>query len=147
MSNKCDGKTLDAIWTEALRKAANEVANQFIPHAVDGSGDDVVDNGSQTTGQHMIGKYCIVRTYSAGVHAGTLTARNGREVVLNLARRIYRWEGAATLSQLARDGTSAPNKCKFPAPVNEILLTEAIEVIPCTDQARVSIEGVDVWAK
>jgi len=89
--------------------------------------------------------YVIVRTYSAGVFAGNLKSRNGKEVVLNNARRIWHWEGAASLSQLATDGTSQPDKCKFPGEVSEILVTETIEIIPCTKKARESIRGVNVW--
>lgn len=95
----------------------------------------------------MIGKYVLVRTYSAGVHVGILESRNGKEVTLTNARRIWYWEGAATLSQLAMDGTSKPENCKFPCAVNEILLTEAIEIIPITDKARESIASVNVWTK
>lgn len=95
----------------------------------------------------MIGKYCMVRTYSAGVFAGTVKERNGKEIVLTNARRIWHWRGAASLSQLATDGTSKPNECKFPCPVNEVLLTEAIEIIPITDKAKLSIEGVPVWTQ
>lgn len=95
----------------------------------------------------MIGKYCIVRTYSAGVHAGTLKAHNGKEVILTDSRRIWYWDGAASLSQLANDGTSKPGNCKFPAPTPEILLTEAIEIIPCSEKARTSIEGVHQWKR
>jgi hypothetical protein len=95
----------------------------------------------------MKGKYCIVRTYSAGVHAGILKSREGKEVVIQDARRIWYWDGAASLSQLATDGTSAPDNCKFPAPVPEILLTEAIEIIPCSDRARASIDEVKPWAR
>lgn len=93
----------------------------------------------------MIGKDVLVRTYSAGIHVGTLQSRDGKEVVLTNARRIWYWDGAATLSQLAVDGTSKPEKCKFPKAVAEILLTEAIEIIPITDKARESIAGVKVW--
>jgi len=89
--------------------------------------------------------YVIVRTYSAGVHAGELASRDGKEVVLKNSRRIWYWAGAASLSQLAVDGTSRPNLCKFPCAVSEITLTEAIEIIPCTEKARKSIEGVKVW--
>jgi hypothetical protein len=95
----------------------------------------------------MIGKYVIVRTYSAGVHAGVLKSREGKEVVLTDARRIWYWDGAASLSQLAVDGTSKPQNCKFPIAVPEILLTEAIEIIPTTDKAQASIASVPVWTK
>jgi hypothetical protein len=93
----------------------------------------------------MIGKYCMVRTYSAGVFAGTLEARNGKEVKLTDARRIWYWDGAASLSQLAMDGTSKPKNCKFPREVDEVLLTEVIEIIPVSDIAYKSISEVPIW--
>ena len=94
----------------------------------------------------MIGKYVVVRTYSAGVHAGILKSRDGKEVVLKDARRIWYWDGAASLSELAMHGTSKPENCKFPCSVDMILLTEAIEIIPCADKARESIQAVSVWS-
>jgi len=91
--------------------------------------------------------YVIIRTYSAGVHAGYLKDREGKEVQLLNSRRIWYWSGAASLSQLAVDGTSDPDNCKFPCTLPELTLTEAIEIIPCTEKARKSIEGVKVWEK
>ena len=95
----------------------------------------------------MIGRYCMVRTYSAGVFAGTIKSRDGKEAVLNDARRIWYWDGAASLSQLATEGTSKPENCKFPTPVEEVVLTEVIEIIPITDRAAKSIAEVPVWEK
>ena len=95
----------------------------------------------------MIGKTCIVRTYSAGVFLGTVEAKDGKEVKLTNARRIWYWDGAATLSQLATEGTSKPKNCKFPAPVPEVLLTEVIEIIPASEKAINSIAAVPVWAQ
>lgn len=89
-------------------------------------------------------KYCVIRTYSAGVHTGYLKNRNGKEVTLVNARRIWYWAGAFTLSAMAVDGVSEPENCKFSCVVPEITLTEAIEIIPCTEKARDSIEGVKV---
>lgn len=91
--------------------------------------------------------YVIVRTYSAGVFAGTLLRREGKEVELVNARRIWMWSGAASLSQLAMEGTKSPEGCKFPQEVSSIILTEAIEIIPCTAMARQSIAEVPVWKK
>ena len=93
----------------------------------------------------MIGRTCIVRTYSAGVFLGTVESKDGKEVKLTNARRIWFWEGAATLSQLATEGTSKPKKCKFPAAVPEVFLTEAIEIIPATEKALASIAQVPEW--
>lgn len=92
-------------------------------------------------------EYCMVRTFSAGVFAGYIESRNGKEVVLRNARRIWQWAGAASLSQLATEGTSNPNNCKFPIPVDKVLLTEVIEIIQITEKAQKSIQGVPVWKK
>lgn len=96
-------------------------------------------------GETLLGQYVIVRTYSAGVHAGTLADRDGREVELTECRRIWRWEGAASLSELARRGTSKPNACQFPVPVARIVLTEAIEIIEASPEGQASIEAVRPW--
>jgi hypothetical protein len=90
--------------------------------------------------------YVICRTESAGVFAGYLFEREGREVTLIDARRIWRWAGAASLSQLAMSGTSDPDNCKFPEPVDKVLLLEAIEILDCTERARKSIQSVTIWA-
>lgn len=92
-------------------------------------------------------KYVIVRTYSAGVFAGYLEKRVGKEVTLRNARRLYYWAGAATLSQLATDGVKKPTECKFPCEVDSIELTEAIEIIPTTKESQESIASVAVWAE
>ena len=93
----------------------------------------------------MKGAYVIVRTYSAGVFAGTFVSRKGKEVVLKNARRLWYWSGAASLSQLAVNGTSKPKSCKFPVEVSSITLTEAIEILPVTKEAQKSIASVPVW--
>ncbi|MDJ0702807.1 MAG: hypothetical protein QNJ46_05955 [Leptolyngbyaceae cyanobacterium MO_188.B28] len=94
----------------------------------------------------VLGARVIVRTYSAGVFFGKLIGREDKEVLLQDARRLWYWEGAASLSQLAQSGTSLPEKCKFPEPVDEILVTEAIELLATTEEAQKSIDGVAVWA-
>jgi len=89
--------------------------------------------------------YVIARTYSAGVFAGYLESRTGQEVVLRNARRIWYWDGAASLSQLAMEGTKKPENCKFPCEVDVINLLQTIEIINCTKKAEKSIKGVKVW--
>jgi hypothetical protein len=91
-------------------------------------------------------RYVIVRTYSAGVFAGDLVSRKGKEAVLKNARRLWRWAGAASLSQLAMEGTKAPAECKFPCEVTRVELTDVIEVLDVTPAARKSISGVPVWS-
>ena len=90
-------------------------------------------------------KYVIVRTYSAGVFAGELFSRNGKEAIVKNARRLWYWKGASSLSQLSIDGVASPKECKFPVEVPEVLLTEVIEILPLSEKARKSIQGVEVW--
>ncbi len=92
-----------------------------------------------------IGDYVIVRTNRAGVFAGTLVSRNGAETILSNARRLWRWSGAASLSQLSVDGVSNPGECKFPVEVPEILLLDTIEILPCSAKAKKSIAKVQIW--
>lgn len=91
--------------------------------------------------------YKIVRTYSAGVFAGTIESRNGQEVVMRNARRLWYWDGASTLSELSMMGTSKPENCKFPCEVDRVELLQVIEILDCTEQAEKSIKGVEIWTQ
>ena len=91
------------------------------------------------------GDYVIVRTRSAGVFAGTYDAKENNEVTLINARRLWYWSGAASLSQLAMEGVSKPNDCKFPIEVSKVVLPEIIEILEVTEIARKSIAEVKIW--
>ena len=93
------------------------------------------------------GDHVLIRSRDAGVFAGVLVERTGDEVKLAAARRIWYWDGAATLSELAMKGTSKPGKCKFPAAVPSITVIGVCEVIPMTDAAVQSINNVPVWSQ
>lgn len=92
-------------------------------------------------------EYKIVRTQSAGVFAGYLESRNGQEVVLRKARRLWYWDGAASLSQLAMEGVSKPQNCKFPVEAEKVELLQAVEILDVTKQAQESIAAVKVWTE
>ncbi len=89
--------------------------------------------------------YVIIRTINAGVHAGYLEKRNGMEVTLIESRRLWQWKGAKTLSEIAMEGLEYPNECKFSVAVDEIILTQAIEIIKCNSIGQMSIMGVKKW--
>lgn len=93
----------------------------------------------------MIGKKVIVRADRAGVFFGTLAEKNGNEVTLTNCRRIWYWDGAASISELAAKGVTKPADCKFSIAVESIVILGVIEIIPCTDEAIASIEDVKVW--
>lgn len=90
--------------------------------------------------------YVIVRSESAGVFAGTLESKNGDEVLMSNARRLWYWEGAASLSELAVRGVSKPNKCKFPVEMPKVTVLKVIEIIAVSAAARDSIAAVPVWS-
>ena len=92
-------------------------------------------------------KYQIVRTYSAGVFVGFVESRNGQEVVMRNARRLWYWDGAASLSELAQRGTSKPQNCRFPVAVDRVELLNVIEILDVTPEARATIDRVAVWTR
>lgn len=89
-----------------------------------------------------IGKWVIVRTYSAGVHFGKLRSLSGTHAILDYTRRLWSWEGAFTLSELTKNGFS---KAKLSETIAEIELTEVIEVIPCTEEVSKKIKDFDSY--
>jgi hypothetical protein len=90
--------------------------------------------------------YCVVRTFSAGVFTGLFDRKNkGKEGTVFNARRIFYWDGAASLSQFANEGVKKPDNCKFAQEVEEVDLREIIEVIPCTKVAEENINSVKIW--
>ena len=95
----------------------------------------------------MLDKKVIIRADRAGVFFGTLKEKNGTEVTLTNCRRLWYWDGAASISQLAVDGTTKPTSCQFTVYAPEITILGVIEIIPCTDKAIKSIEGVKEWKR
>lgn len=91
----------------------------------------------------------LVRTQAAGVFYGTRTSGYDKLehgiVELTNARRVWYWSGAASLSQLAVEGTKKPLECKFPCVVPQITLLGVLEIIPLTNEAIESLNSVEVW--
>ena len=93
----------------------------------------------------LIGKKVIVRGDRSGVFFGTLDEKKGSHVRLNNCRRLWKWAGAASISQLAVDGTKKQSECRFTVAVASIEITDVLEIIPCTEKSINSIEGVPEW--
>jgi hypothetical protein len=91
--------------------------------------------------------YVLIRGDRSGIFTGYLKEEKDKEVILLNSRRIWYWDGASSISQLATDGTSKPQNCKFPCEVAEIKIKDVIEIIPCTEKARLSIAGVKIWSQ
>ena len=90
-------------------------------------------------------KYYIVRADRAGVFFGKIKERNGDEVVMTEVRRIWYWNGATSISQLAMEGVKHPELSKFTVTVPEMTILGVIEIIPCTDEAVQNIKAVGEW--
>lgn len=89
---------------------------------------------------------CIVRCDRAGVFfAETVELRDGQMAALHNARRLWYWDGAASLSQLSQEGVKRPHNCKFTVTVPSMVVMGVIEIIPCTEEAIKSINEVPVW--
>jgi len=89
----------------------------------------------------------IVRTNRAGAFFGKIEKKDGNTVTLLNARRLWYWEGAASLSELAQYGTANGSGCKFPCVVDEVELFEVLEILSVTNEAAASIDGVKEWKR
>lgn len=94
-------------------------------------------------------KKVLVRCAEAGVFYGIITRQEntpaGVIVEMTECRRLWYWNGAASLSQMALEGVKRPRECRFTAPVSQITLIGVIEIIPCTDEAVRNLDAVPVW--
>ena len=90
-------------------------------------------------------KWYIIRADRAGVFFGHIKERRGNEVDMTDVRRLWFWQGAATLSQMAVEGVKHPEACKFTVYVPEMTVLGVIEIIPCSVEAVESIKAVAEW--
>ena len=94
-------------------------------------------------------KYCVVRTYSAGVHIGYVESfgdKHPQHAKLVNSRRLHYWDNACSLSQVAIDGVDV-NNSRIAIELPEIELTDVIEVIPCSESAMELFKTAPEWKK
>lgn len=86
-------------------------------------------------------QYVVVRTLNAGVHVGELVEHDAEKkvAILSNVRRIWRWDGANTLNEVANHGVAKTSKVSEPAELNT--LSDVIEVLRATDEARKNLES------
>ena len=111
------------------------------------SKETIIVDGIEYVKKNLLSEQVLVRTYSAGVHFGELVSREGKEVVLKNARRIWYWNGACSLSQIAVDGLPNNGNQKISVVVPEVLLTESIEILKMTEAASKKLSEVLEWKK
>lgn len=91
--------------------------------------------------------YYIVRGDRSGLFFGKIKEKCGQEIVMTEVRRLWYWDGAASISQLAQNGTVKPGECKFTVTLDEIIILDAIEIDKCTSKAVKSIKAVAEWKR
>ncbi len=92
-------------------------------------------------------QYCIVRTNRAGVFFGKIKEKSADEVTMTDVRKLWHWDGACAVEQIALEGVKKPHNCKFTMVVPEMTVAEPIQIIPCTEKATKSLSGVAVWQR
>lgn len=101
------------------------------------------------TVKNYIGKKVIIRSYGAGVFFGTLTEveySEGKMIVgMKNTRRLWYWDGAASISQIATEGVKRPDNCKFTVTVPSMVISDVLEIIPVSEESIVCLETVKVW--
>ena len=97
--------------------------------------------------KHENKNYVIVRGDRSGVFFGELKERSGQEVELRNARKLWYWSGAAAVEQIAKDGVKKPGACKFTVSVESMIITDAIQILPCTNVAAENIMAVMEWKR
>ena len=97
--------------------------------------------------KHENKNYVIVRGDRSGVFFGELKERSGQEVELRNARKLWYWDGAAAVEQIAKDGVKKPDACKFTVSVESMIITDAVQILPCTNVAAENIMAVKEWKR
>lgn len=99
--------------------------------------------------ENYIGKKCIVRCYCAGVFFGEVkevsSDANGLNVRLANARKVWYWDGAAGVEQLSQEGCN--DSSKITVAVSELVVANAVQIIPCSDKAVRNLEAKKEWKR
>jgi hypothetical protein len=94
-------------------------------------------------------KAVLIRSRDAGVHFGFLQKEeftpSGKVVTLSHTRRVYYWDGAASLSQMALEGVSKPENCKISVVLESNEIVNVIETLPLTKKSLDNLNSVKIW--
>ena len=94
----------------------------------------------------LINKEIIARIERAGVFHGTLDYLDAEIIRMKDVRRIYSWEGALSVTDMAVNGISR-GKITPPVSVVEFMSNNIIELNKCSEKATRSIESIQTWKR
>ncbi|MCK4500930.1 hypothetical protein KAU11_10550 [Candidatus Babeliales bacterium] len=92
-------------------------------------------------------KYSILRCDKAGTYIAIVgNTKNGKTELLN-ARKIYYWEGANTVEDIATFGTVRPEGCRLTVTIKSIIVrsSDIYEEIIATEEATRVLLGIKDW--
>lgn len=93
--------------------------------------------------ENLINKKVLIRADRAGVFFGELIAKDGQEVTLKDARRIYYWYGATECCQIATEGIKSDSKVTVSVP--QVTILNVIEIHLLTEKAIKKLYEFPVW--
>jgi len=91
--------------------------------------------------------YYIVRTDRAGVFFGKIKSKDTNSVTMTEVRKIFYWNGAAAVEQIAVCGVSKPQECKLTVIVAEMEVLNPIQIIPCTEKSISCLQEIPEWKR
>lgn len=92
----------------------------------------------------LLNKNIIARINQAGVFHGRLDYIDESIIRLKDVRRIYQWNGALSVTDMAVNGITG-GKVTIPVSTVEFLTSNIIELNECSDKATTAIVSVTPW--
>lgn len=95
--------------------------------------------------EKYLNNYCVVRGDRSGVFFGIVKSIDGPMVEMEKVRKLYYWDGAFAVEGLAEYGVTRPENCKFTVVVDSLIITDATQILLCTEKSIKSLSGVPEW--
>lgn len=92
----------------------------------------------------LLGKEIIARIDRAGVFHGVLDYKDANVTRMKDVRRIYYWQGALSVTDMAVNGIKA-GKVTVPASCVEFETNNVVELIECSLEASEKIKKITRW--
>lgn len=89
----------------------------------------------------------IVRCDRAGVFYGEVKSKTKDTIVMTNVQKVFYWEGACAIEELAKEGTAKPENCKLTVVIDELELKHWIQIIPCTPKSIKILNAIKIWKK
>lgn len=95
--------------------------------------------------EKYLNNYCVVRGDKSGVFFGVVKSIDGQMVEMKKVRKLHYWDGAFAVEGLAENGVTKPQNCRFTVVVDNLIITDAIQILLCSEKSIDSLSKVAVW--